>query len=70
MDELGTDTIYTIENSDSKIAKAVQDASESKPQNTAVLNSVQSVSKEDIENGVTYLSLMQQNYDVLKADIG
>lgn len=70
VDELGTDTIYTIENSDSKIAKAVQDASESKPQNTAVLNSVQSVSKEDIENGVTYLSIMQQNYDVLKADIG
>ena len=35
-----------------------------------VLNSVQSVSREDIENGTTYLGLMQENYNTLKADLG
>lgn len=69
-DELGCDTVYTIENSDEKIAQAIIDTTSSKDQKIASLNSVQSVSKQDIENGTTYLSLMQQNYETLKADIG
>ena len=35
-----------------------------------VLNSVQSVSKEDIDGGTTYLGLMQENYETRKADLG
>ena len=35
-----------------------------------MLNSVQLVSKEDIDGGTTYLSLMQENYETLKADLG
>ena len=69
-EELGIDTVYTIENSDGKIAQAVVDATESKDQKIVSLNSVQSVSKEDIEKGVSYLSLMQENYETLKADLG
>ena len=68
--ELGADTIYTIENSDGRIAKSVIDAAGTGNMTTAVFNSVQSVTKEQIESGTTYLSLMQQNYDTLKADIG
>lgn len=69
-DELGSDTIYTIENSDGRIAQSIIGATKAKNMNIAVMNSVQSVSKEQIESGTTYLSLMQQNYDVLKADLG
>lgn len=69
-DELGVDTIYTIENSDGKIAQAVIDAASSKDLTIASLNSVQSVSKEQIDSGMTYLSLMQENYETLKADLG
>ena len=69
-DELGCDTIYTIENSDGRIAKSIIDATAAKNMNVAVMNSVQSVSAEQIANGTTYLSLMQENYAALKADIG
>ena len=68
-DEFNADTIYTIENSDGRIAQAVIDASSSKDKTIAVLNSVQSVSQDDIKNGTTYLSLMQQNYETLKTDL-
>ncbi|MCR5122309.1 MAG: zinc ABC transporter substrate-binding protein [Ruminococcus sp.] len=69
-DELGSDTIYTIENSDGRIAQSIIGATKAKDMNIAVLNSVQSVSKEQIAAGTTYLSLMQQNYDTMKADLG
>ncbi len=69
-DELNADTIYTIENSDGKIAQAIIGASSKGGMTVAELNSVQSVSREQIEGGATYLSLMRKNYDVLKADIG
>ena len=69
-DELGSDTIYTIENSDGRIAQSIIGATKAQNMNVAVMNSVQSVSKEQIDAGTTYLSLMQQNYDALKADLG
>ena len=70
VDELGSDTVYTIENSDGKIAQAVISATTAKNANVASLNSVQSVSKDQIAAGTTYLGLMQENYDTLKADLG
>ena len=69
-DELNADTIYTIENSDGRIAQAIIGASSKGDMTVAELNSVQSVSREQIAEGATYLSLMKQNYDVLKADLG
>ncbi len=69
VDELGSDTIYTIENSDGRIAQSIISATKAKNMTVAVMNSVQSVSQEQIDAGTTYLSLMQQNYDVLKADL-
>ena len=70
LNETGNDTVYTIENSDGKIADAIINSSKDKNQNVAKLNSVQSVSKEEIDNGTTYLGLMQENYETLKADLG
>lgn len=65
-DELGADTIFAIENSDCSIADAVVSNTKDKSQNIAILDSIQSVSAKQIENGYSYLSAMQKNYDVLK----
>lgn len=70
LDETGCDTVYTIENSDGKIAKSVIENSKTGSQKTVVLNSLQSVTRSDIDEGATYLSLMRKNYEILKADIG
>lgn len=64
--ELECSTIFTIENSDKSIAEAIIKNSGIKNCDIAELNSVQSVSSNDIKSGVTYLSLMQQNCEVLK----
>ena len=69
VDTLGLDTVYTIENSESRIAETIIDNTKEKNQQIAVLNSMQSVTEEQIQNGTTYLSLMQENYDVLKAHL-
>ncbi|MCR4759998.1 MAG: metal ABC transporter substrate-binding protein [Oscillospiraceae bacterium] len=69
VDELGLDTVFTIENSDSRIAQTIIDNTKEKNQQIAVLNSMQSVTEAQIQNGTTYLSLMQENYDVLKAHL-
>ncbi len=65
MDELGCKTIYTIENSDKSIAQTIIGSTQAKDQTVAELNSLQSVSRADIDAGATYLSLMRGNYDVL-----
>lgn len=65
-DELNADTIFTIEGSDKKIAQSIIDSTTSKNQTIAELNSIQSVNKEQVENGTSYLSIMQENYSVLK----
>ncbi len=66
MDELGCGTIFTLENSDHKITQTILDNTKAKNQNIAEMNSLQSVTKDQISSGETYLSLMQANYDTLK----
>jgi len=66
LDELGTDTVFTIENSDKSIAQAVVNNTKEKNQNIAELNSLQSVTAQQIADGADYLSLMQENYHILK----
>lgn len=66
IDELGLNTVLTIESSDGKIAETViSAASERKPQ-IMTLDSMQSTTMEDVENGASYLSVMQSNLDVLR----
>ena len=65
MDELGCKTIYTIENSDKSIAQTIISSTQAKDQTVAELNSLQSISRADIDAGVTYISLMRGNYNVL-----
>ena len=65
-DELGLSRVCTIENSDGKIADTVIQNTKNKDQKIAVLNSMQSVTANDIESGVTYLSIMEENLKVLE----
>ena len=62
--ELDCKTIFTLENSSKEIADTIISTS-GKSVDIAELNSLQSVSKDDIAGGASYLSLMQKNYDVL-----
>jgi zinc transport system substrate-binding protein len=65
VNELGCDTIYTLESSDKSIAETVTSTSGADI-TIAELNSLQSVSQDDIAGGASYLSLMQKNCDVLE----
>ena len=66
LDELGLKNVVTIENSDQKIAKTIIENTKNKDQGLLVLNSLQSVSQKDIDGGLTYLSVMKDNLEVLK----
>lgn len=58
--------VMVLENSTQGIAKQVIDNTKSKDQGILVLNSLQSVTREDIGNGATYLGLMKEDLAVLK----
>lgn len=66
VDEEKLPVIYTIERSDQKIAKTIQKNTKDKNQKILVLDSLQSVSKEDIQAGKTYLQTMEKNLSAVK----
>lgn len=61
--EKSLNTVFYIEFSNHKIADTI---SESTGAQTAMLHSCHNVSKEDLDKGVSYYSLMTQNYETLK----
>lgn len=65
-DELHADKIFTIEGSDDSIAKAIISGTKNKNQQIVQLNSIQSVTSQQIKDGVTYLSFMKSNLETLK----
>ncbi len=66
LDDLGLDTIFTIENSDDSLAKAIIDNSSDKKRSIESLNSIQSVTAEMVDSGVTYISIMEENLETLR----
>lgn len=67
VDDLDLDAVLTIEKSDKKIAKTIVANTKSKNQQIFELDSMQSITQNDIKNGRTYLSAMKNNLQVLKA---
>lgn len=63
--ELQLPVILTIENSDGRIAEAVKSNTTKKNQKILAMNSLQSVTKEQLADGITYLQVMQENLSVL-----
>lgn len=66
LDELKLPVVLTIENSDQKVAKAVIENTNTRDQKILTLNSMQSVTAQDVEEGTTYLSIMEHNLQILK----
>ncbi len=58
--------VFTIEGSDGKLAKTIVENSKDKSRGILVLNSLQSVTDKNVEEGLSYLSVMEENLEQLK----
>ncbi len=65
-DELSLPAVMTIEGTDHRIAETVVQNTKAKDQKILTMDSMQSVTSKDVENGITYLSVMEKNLSVLK----
>ena len=66
VDEKKLKNVMTIEGSDGKIAQTIIDNTNDKSQKILTLNSMQSVTSKDIDDGEKYLTIMESNLNVLK----
>lgn len=66
VDELSLHTILTMEGANQKIATTIRDNTKTKNQQILPMDSMQSMTSQDVANGVTYLSVMTDNLNVLK----
>ena len=64
--EIGTDNILVIEGKDHNVADTVAENAGLGSDSVLVLDSLQSTTSTDFANGTTYLTVMQQNLEVLK----
>jgi zinc transport system substrate-binding protein len=66
VDELGLSGVLTIEGAKHKIAETIISNTQNKDQRLLTMDSMQSVTSTDVENGATYLAIMEGNLEVLK----
>ena len=65
-DELGLKAVFTIEGTNHRIAETIVAATAAKDQNILAMNSMQGCTMRDVQAGITYLSIMRNNLEVLK----
>ncbi len=70
IDDLGAPVICTIEKSDQKLAQTIKENTKSQDQEIMTMDSLQSVTSEDVQAGETYISKMTDNLEVLKKALG
>lgn len=58
--------VFILEDSDGQLARTVIGCTAAKNQKILTLNSMQAISLEDAQHGITYLSLMEQNLNAIK----
>ncbi|MBR2990660.1 MAG: zinc ABC transporter substrate-binding protein [Solobacterium sp.] len=66
VDELSLPAIMTIEGTNHRIAETIWQNTASKDQEILVLDSMQGTTSKDVQNGISYLSIMEKNLEVLK----
>lgn len=66
VDELSLPCVMTIEGKDHRLAETIVRSTEKKDQKILTLNSMQSTTQKEIDAGATYLSIMEENMNVLK----
>lgn len=65
VDELGLDCVLTIEKSDQRIAQTIIENTQAQSQQILTMDSMQSTTSEDVSGGTTYLSIMENNLEIL-----
>ena len=70
IDELGLDYVLVIENADHAIARTIIENTATKDQEILVMDSMQATTSADSANGVTYVSVMESNLEVLTKALG
>ena len=71
LDELALPAVLTIEGSDSRLAETIlRTAGQDSSRAVLSLNSLQSVTRSDIDAGVTYIGVMTDNLAVLRCALG
>ena len=65
VDELGLNTVLTIESGDGKIAQTIVENTTAKSAQILQMDSLQSATSQDVANGTTYLGVMESNLDIL-----
>ncbi len=66
LDELALPCVIKLESSDSRLAETIIANSRAKDARILELDSIQSVTAQDVASGAEYLSIMEQNLEVLK----
>lgn len=66
VDELGLPAVMTIEGTDHRIAETIVQSTQANNQQILTMDSMQSTTSGDVGNGVTYLSVMENNLSVLE----
>ena len=66
VDELSLPAVLTIEGKDHRIAETIVRNTKTKDQIILTMDSMQGTTAKDVRNGVTYLSIMEKNLEVLE----
>lgn len=66
VDELSLNCVMTIEGTDHRIAQTIVENTQSGDQEILTLDSMQSVTAKDVDNGASYLDIMRANLEVLR----
>ena len=69
-DEIPVSCVLTIDGSDKRIAETIVRSTRNRDQKILTLNSMQSIAGKQIREGVTYLSVMEENLAVLQEALG
>lgn len=67
VDELELPCVLTIEGTNHKIAQTIVQNTKAKNQQVLAMDSMQSITSQDVKNGTSYLSIMQKNLEALKS---
>ena len=66
VDELKLQAVLTIEGKEHRIAETIVSNTKDQNQSVLTMDSMQATTSTDVQNGATYLSIMEQNLSVLK----
>lgn len=66
VDELGLSSVLTLEGTDHRIAETVIATTSAKSAHILSMDSMQSTTLKDVQNGASYLAVMEKNLEVLK----